>query len=130
MTCCIRPGLIIVVASTLCLFLSSSFRANPQPAKEFDKVFPLAKGTYWIYRGPVESGGSNGSISKTISWKMEVTDVIARQDIKAAVVKGFPDDLWWYTENTQPRDSISWTPPGLRKLSTPCETTKTFSKVW
>ncbi len=80
--------------------------AKAQAAKEFDRVFPLTKGTYWIYRGPVESGGSNGSISKIISWKMEVTHVIARQDIKAAVVKGFPDDLWWYNENTQPRDYL------------------------
>jgi len=37
---------------------------------------------------------------------MEVTETLKRQDIRAAVIKGFPDDLWWYNEKTQRSDNL------------------------
>jgi len=98
------PALFLLCIS--CLVFSSFFSLHAQSAKNFDNVFPLTKGTYWVYRGPVKSGDATVLISKTITWKMEVTDVIKRQDITAAVVNGVPDDLWWYTENTMPQDSL------------------------
>ncbi len=96
----------IVGLTTLCVILAVCCDSTGQATNEYDHIFPLIKGAYWIYQGPVESSGSAGSFRKSISWKMEVTDVIERQDIKAAVVKGFPDDLWWYTENKQPDDYL------------------------
>ena len=96
----------ICIAFTLGLIFPIFLVAQKRAADEFDMIFPLAKGNYWVYRGPVESGGSTGTIRKTITWKMEITDVIKRQDISAALVRGFPDDLWWYTEDRKPRDSL------------------------
>ncbi|HEV2350551.1 MAG TPA: hypothetical protein VG028_11975 [Terriglobia bacterium] len=93
-------------AFTLGLFFPTLLVAQKRAADKLDVIFPLAKGTYWVYRGPVESGSSAGTIRKTITWKMEITDVIKRQDISAAVVRGFPGDLWWYTEDAKPRDSL------------------------
>jgi hypothetical protein len=96
----------LVLACTS-LLVFSNFSPQEIPSEnDFGGIFPLNKGTYWIYRGPVESGGATATISKTITWKMEITDVIKRQDITAAVVNGFPDDLWWYTTDTKPCDSL------------------------
>ena len=97
--------LIIVAASTFGLIFSSPWAAA-RAAKEFDDSFPLYKGTYWIYRGPVESGEDSKVLKKTVDWKMEVTDTIERPDIKAAVVKGFPRDLWWYSEKNRRGDYL------------------------
>lgn len=101
----IQSALFVIVCAS-CLFFSKSLPNDSQTAGNVDNIFPLAKGTYWIYRGPVESGGATETLKKTITWKMEVTDVIKRPDITAAVVNGFPDDLWWYDEDTKPRDSL------------------------
>lgn len=101
----VKRVFIIAAVSTFGLVFSSTW-ASARAAKEFDHSFPLNKGTYWIYRGPVESGENSTVLKKTVDWKMEVTDIIERQDTKAAVVKGFPQDLWWYSEKNQRGDYL------------------------
>ncbi|MFB3897949.1 MAG: hypothetical protein ACE14V_16790 [bacterium] len=69
-------------------------------------IFPLKKGSYWIYRGPTKwvkiSDPENKVVQKTITWKMEVLDSVTKDDITIATIKGFPTDLAWY-EESKPR---------------------------
>ena len=67
--------------------------------------FPLETGTYWIYRGPCRwSGGPHGNAiyAGVLSCRMEVTEVLHRDKWTAAVLKGFPTDLDWYTPGQLP----------------------------
>ncbi len=93
-------------------------------------IFPLKKGNYWIYQGVVidlfftnvkspaatsndiwrfnilfsrEKVNKSVLLEKTLTWKMEVVDVIVRDQMKVALIKGHPQDLTWY-EKGQTRD--------------------------
>ena len=69
--------------------------------------FPLTKSTYWTYRGKVSwDAGSSKVETKTITWKMEVTDTIQREGVTAALVNGFVSDLAWYEPGKQPALSL------------------------
>ncbi len=62
-------------------------------------VFPIQKGTYWIYRGEVAWADPDNHVhSRKLDWKMEVTDEIQRGRYKAAWLLGSPFDLMWYQE--------------------------------
>jgi hypothetical protein len=65
--------------------------------------FPLSKGNYWVYEGKVKwtSSGSSTVKEKEVQWKMEVTDVIKREHLTAAIIKGYPLDLAWYSDSTK-----------------------------
>lgn len=60
--------------------------------------FPLKKGAYWVYQGPVRwiKAGSTDVLEEEITWKMEVVQVIHRNDITGYEVQGAPWDLIWY----------------------------------
>jgi hypothetical protein len=70
--------------------------------------FPLTEGTYWVYQGLVrydEAGTENGAEAK-VNWRMEIVRVLHRDDAKASIVKGFPDELNWSTGSAAPRESL------------------------
>ena len=69
-------------------------------------MFPLKKGTVWVYGGVVRGTfpGSNKKFEKKLTWKMEIVDTVERGSLVAAEVKGHPADLAWYDEETQPGD--------------------------
>jgi hypothetical protein len=73
-------------------------------------VFPLNKGTYWIYRGVTkwvkESKPENIIAKRTLTWKMEVIDTITQGNITIATIKGFPFDLAWYDEGKNRGDYL------------------------
>lgn len=69
--------------------------------------FPLAEGAYWIYRGVVRLAGEGDNVTETnVSWRMEVTKVIQREGLTAAVVRGFPGELNWSDGEKKPGESL------------------------
>lgn len=96
--------------------------------------FPLAEGAYWVYRGVVRLGGEGDNVTETnVSWRMEVTKVIRREGLVAAVVRGFPSELDWSDGEKKPGESLviaseegkfyhigeDGAPAGLRLLENP-----------
>ena len=73
-----------------------------------EAVFPLSKGTVWVYEGLVRwtLPGSDKEFEKKITWKMEIVDTVGRDSLLAAVVKGHPADLAWYEEERAPGDYV------------------------
>ena len=77
------------------LFLSVRLDARELRKKE---VFPLSKGNYWIYQGVVKAAqsGSDIILEKKLTWKMEVENLIIKDSVAVAFIKGYPADLAWY----------------------------------
>ncbi len=76
----------------------------PQPALTLEEYFPLHKGAYWIYEGPVKWTQANSAevVEETIQWKMEVVDEIRVGSSVVYEMRGAPWDLAWYTEGQEP----------------------------
>lgn len=56
--------------------------------------FPMNTGAYWLYRGTTVWMSENGTVERrTITFKMEVTKTIARDNYFIACIKGHPFDL-------------------------------------
>ncbi len=87
------------------LLLSNVTSTVAQQSEEF---FPLSAGNYWIFKGSVKWGDSEGQ-SKNITWKMEVIDRVKNGPYEIAVMKGHPGDLCWYEPGRKPsRYLIVW----------------------
>lgn len=71
-----------------------------------EDVFPMTKGTYWIYRGEVTWQDNNETKSAKVEWKMEVVECISRKDGGAAVLKGHPEDLRGYSPGRERLDHL------------------------
>jgi hypothetical protein len=59
-------------------------------------LYPLKKGSYWIYKGTIKwtSEGAGQKVkSKSLTWKMNVHDVMESAKYRIALVTGFPWDL-------------------------------------
>ncbi len=90
-------------------FRSSQAKEPVVPSLEKDtKLFPLKKGNYWLYKGLARwtPSGTGQVKEKTLTWKMEVTDVIGREFITAAVLKGHPQDVAWYEDGAKRGDYL------------------------
>jgi len=72
------------------------------PSALVAEYFPLSKGAYWVYEGAVKWQTESDVFEQTIQWKMEVLDVIQRNDIIGYKMKGAPWDLTWYEHGKQP----------------------------
>jgi hypothetical protein len=98
-----KLSLVLVALLLFGALIPMAYAATPAPA-----AFPLTKGAYWVYEGPVTwtPDGADKALEKTLTWKMEITDVIQREAIQAAVVKGHPMDLAFYEEGRQPGDYL------------------------
>lgn len=70
--------------------------------------FPLSIGNYWIYEGPIKWTEANTGeiLQKTITWKMEIIDIVSQGYLVGVRLKGSPGDLDWYQEDLLPRDYI------------------------
>jgi hypothetical protein len=66
--------------------------------------FPMEEGTTWVYRGVVRwyDMKSQKTVAATVTSRSEVVRVIRRNNLVAALIKGFPPDLDWY-EGQAPR---------------------------
>ena len=81
---------------------------RPQSARDLNASFPLAQGTYWMYRGVVrsESADSPDGKSTQVLWKMSVIRTVERDGLLFGLVQGFPDDLNWSDGNAKPQLSV------------------------
>src|SRR5258708_3980821 len=77
---------------------------NPFPQRETAGSFPLNEGTTWLYRGIVRwyDMETQKTVAARVISRSEVVRVIRRNDLVAAVIKGFPPDLDW-SEGQAPR---------------------------
>jgi len=77
---------------------------NPFPQRETADSFPLNEGTTWVYRGIVRwyDMEAQKTVGATVTSRSEVVRVIRRNNLVAAVIKGFPPDLDW-SEGPAPR---------------------------
>jgi hypothetical protein len=77
---------------------------NPFPQRETADSFPLNEGTTWLYRGIVRwyDMETQKTVAAIVISRSEVVRVIRRNDLVAAVIKGFPPDLDW-SEGQAPR---------------------------
>lgn len=83
-----------------CLFLmgllmfGNSYLASQESEAPF---FPLKPGTSWVYEGTVQwsPGAGERAASKKIRYSMKVSQVVERDNLRAAVVSGYPGDLDW-----------------------------------
>ncbi len=73
-----------------------------------EKIFPLKKGNYWLFKGKVATtkSGTSEVIETEVTWKMEVVDTVRRDFVFAALLKGHPQDLIDYSTATQPGDYL------------------------
>jgi len=103
--------ILALIVLPLCFqtFRSSQAKEQPiLPSVQDAKLFPLKKGNYWLYKGRARwtPSGTGQVKEKTLTWKMEVTDVIGREFITAAVLKGHPQDVAWYEDGAKRGDYL------------------------
>jgi len=58
--------------------------------KEMLSYFPLSEGNHWIYHGIYRTNCASGICTDTLTWKMEVREVIRLSTITVYIIKGFP----------------------------------------
>jgi hypothetical protein len=70
--------------------------------------FPLEPGRYWDYQGNVvwADPGASAVQRRTVTWRMEIVEVITRDWTTAAVLKGHPRDLMFFDPKREPRTSL------------------------
>lgn len=94
----------------LALLVGASCAGNKaaQLPEEPRALFPLLKGSAWIYQGTVKwTEPASGQVhEKRLTWKMEVVESLRRGHVAAAVLKGHPADLAHYREDQAPGDYV------------------------
>ena len=85
--------------AALQLWLAAISFVCPLSAQSEQNIFPMEKGTFWIYAGAVEWGEGGEVRSKKLSWEVTVLDSVERGRFKAVVLRGDPRDLTWYSED-------------------------------
>jgi hypothetical protein len=83
-----------------CLALAPVLAAALQ-AQSRSHVFPMEKGTLWIYAGSVTSGQGEQAQETQLSWKAEVLDSVEDDRFSVALLRGDPRDLAWYGEHSE-----------------------------
>jgi hypothetical protein len=72
------------------------------------EFFPLQVGNYWLYEGfrRWTPTGSKQFVQEPVTWKMEVVEVISREFITAAVIKGYPQEAARFEEDAKRADYL------------------------
>lgn len=70
--------------------------------------FPLVKGNYWVYRGLTRWTPENSHEVRenVITCRMEVVNTLRKGNLRAAVLKGHPQDLAWYQDGKEAGDYL------------------------
>jgi hypothetical protein len=104
----VKVNKIIILAVSLILVMlfntaNSGAAAGPEVISGVD--IPLEKGNYWIYKGTVkyQKEGVEKPSQKMAALKMEISDIIVRDAITAAIVKGYPLDIAGFDGSSVPR---------------------------
>ena len=71
-------------------------------------MFPMAKGTSWVYSARVKWGNSDRAAAgtKTLRWTVTAVDAVQNDDVAAVLLKGGPWDLAWYEPNVTPQEHL------------------------
>lgn len=77
---------------------------NSFPQRKAADLFPMEEGTTWVYRGIVRwyDMQAQKTVGTTVTSRSEVVRVIRRNNVIAALIKGFPPDFDW-SEGKAPR---------------------------
>jgi hypothetical protein len=97
------------IISFVCVLLLVLAAGFGQAAETTKSLFPLEKGSYWVYKGKIKwtpVGADQKIKSKRLTWKMTVHDVIESAGYRVALVTGFPNDVAWYEEGMTPQYSL------------------------
>jgi hypothetical protein len=87
----------------------SAQQLNPfDEAQPVEDPLPLAIGNAWTYIGDVWWAPPNSRTvyRENVKWTMEVTDIVERDGLRAAVIKGHPQDLMLYEEGREQGDYL------------------------
>lgn len=78
---------------------------EPEPVED---PLPLAIGNAWTYTGDVwwAPPESRTVYRENVKWKMEITDIVERDGLRAAVIKGHPQDLMLYEKGREQGDYL------------------------
>lgn len=78
---------------------------EPEPVED---PLPLAIGNAWTYTGEVwwAPPESRTVYRENVKWKMEITDIVERDGLRAAVIKGHPQDLMLYEKGREQGDYL------------------------
>jgi hypothetical protein len=89
-------GVSLILA--LLILLSPSLISAQKPAST-EQFFPLAPGTWWLYRGTVtwSEQQTEKEDQTNVTLKMTVQRVIQKPEFTIAILSGFPRDLDWAT---------------------------------
>ncbi|HEV2388267.1 MAG TPA: hypothetical protein VGS20_13540 [Candidatus Acidoferrales bacterium] len=104
----VKPSSLLSLAIGLALAFvcATAGRSRQQPAAS--AAFPLSQGTYWLYDGLVRwrVPGATEHAEKEVHWRMEVRQVIRRNAIVGAVVRGYLYDLNGAQGDVKPADRL------------------------
>lgn len=103
----IRVGIVALFVSACAVSTSPTVQPTSQPldtARSLAGYFPLAEGAYWVYEGTVKWERDGRIQEATMTWKMEVTEVVDRDQVVGYAMKGHPHDLAWYQEGRERTD--------------------------
>lgn len=88
----------------LALFVVTFAVAQSGPS---EPVFPIAPGAYWVYRGNVTFNLTPNEVTTTtVTTRMQVTDTAQGPSFRAALIKGGPWDLEFYSPQTPPGEYL------------------------
>ncbi len=96
------------VLVTVILAAACSWKGAAQSPEETPEWFPLSKGTTWVYKGTSKwtRTGSGEVAEKPVTWRMQVLETLTRDQVTAAVVKGYPLDLAHLEDGKAPGDYL------------------------
>ena len=87
------------------LLLSGCGTVAPPPGAT--DYFPLAAGTRWAYAAHAETADGGGIVTNDAVLRGGVTEAVVRDDLTAAVVRGFPLDVaLWTTDLTADSETL------------------------
>jgi hypothetical protein len=96
-------SLVVVMLASSCSLAGgeqtpSLIQPTMSPSQNILDYFPLKRGAYWVYQGPVKWTKVNSAeiVEEEITWKMEVERVFQRNAIVGYEMVGAPWDLAWY----------------------------------
>ncbi len=105
----LRGSLALAFALLLGPAVLSAQQLNPFDEPEpVEDPLPLAIGNAWTYTGDVWWAPPNSRTvyRENVKWKMEITDIVERDGLRAAAIKGHPQDLMLYEEGREQGDYL------------------------